>query len=294
MDTYRKKDGFENEKLLILPRDVVLMMSGQPLTKNLYITDIGFFPHAQYHYTERKEGTNQNILIYCVNGEGFLIIHGKKQKVPKGSAIIIPKNTPHSYGSNTDNPWDIYWMHFNGELAEEYFKVDNFSPIIDVPLSNLPILINLFRSIFDALTRGYTLSNIIYASQCFSHFLASIFYMPYNRHDYKDKHIKYVENSINFMEQNLDKNLLLDELASYNNLSKSQFIQVFKTKTGYSPIDFFIHLKIQKACSYLDLTDLTISEIALKVGYSDQYYFSRIFKKYMGLCPSDYRKIKKG
>lgn len=55
----KKKDGFNNEKLMVLPQDIVSSASQHALVKNLYITDIGFFPHAQYHYRERKEGCNK-------------------------------------------------------------------------------------------------------------------------------------------------------------------------------------------------------------------------------------------
>ena len=104
----------------------------------------------------------------------------------------------------------------------------------------------------------------------------------------------YVENSIEFMKKNIDKKLTLYDLTSYNGLSKTQLTDIFNERTGYSPIDFFIRLKIQKACFYLDFTDMAVSEIAEKIGYNDQYYFSRLFKKVMGKSPSAYRRIKKG
>lgn len=294
MDINKRIDGFNNEKLIILPNDIVNESSRNPLVKNLYITDIGFFPHAQYHYRERREGSEQNILIYCVKGEGFVEIHGERHKILKNTLFIIPKGKPHNYGSIINDPWDIYWIHFNGELAGNYLHSTNTITKIDLSLSNLPILINLFDNIFDALLMGYTINNIIYANQCFGYFLASAFYMPYNKYTHEDKNIKYIENSIGFMEINIDKSLSLEDLANFVDLSKSHFNEVFKEKTGYSPVDFFIRLKMQKACSQLDLTPLPISEISAQLGYSDQYYFSRIFKKIMGKCPSDYRKIKKG
>jgi transcriptional regulator GlxA family with amidase domain len=96
------------------------------------------------------------------------------------------------------------------------------------------------------------------------------------------------------MKDNIYQFITLDELAKFNNLSKSQLNKIFNQKTNHSPINFFIQLKIQRACKYLDLTKLTIREISEKMGYNDQYYFSKIFKKIMGIPPSQYRKIKKG
>ncbi|HHW01041.1 MAG TPA: AraC family transcriptional regulator [Clostridiaceae bacterium] len=285
---------FKNQKMLILPEEIINNISRYPFIKNLFITDIGFFPHAKYHYIERKEGCRQNILIYCTNGEGFVIIDGKKTRICKNTLLIIPKDLPHIYGSNDENPWDIYWMHFKGETDSHFVRNTGTITLIDVPLSTLPVLIHLFDEIFDALSRGSVISNIIYACSSLSYFLATALFMPYNKYGQKDRKTAYVENSIEFMKNNIDKRLTLNDLTSYNNLSKTQLTDIFKEKTGYSPIDFFIRLKIQKACFDLDFTDMSVSEIAEKIGYSDQFYFSRLFKKIMGSSPSDYRRIKKG
>ncbi|NLM11830.1 MAG: AraC family transcriptional regulator [Clostridiaceae bacterium] len=285
---------FKNQKMLVLPEKIIEDFSSHPLVKNLFITDIGFFPHAKYHYIERKEGSKQNILIYCTKGEGFVIINGKKTRICRNTLLIIPKNLPHIYGSNDENPWDIYWAHFKGELDSHFIQNSNTITLIDVPISSLPVLTHLFDDIFDALSRGSVVNNIIYASYSFSYFMATALFIPYNKYDFKDKKTMYVENSIEFMKKNIDKKLTLYDLTSYNGLSKTQLTDIFNERTGYSPIDFFIRLKIQKACFYLDFTDMAVSEIAEKIGYNDQYYFSRLFKKVMGKSPSAYRRIKKG
>ncbi|MDI9481816.1 MAG: AraC family transcriptional regulator [Bacillota bacterium] len=285
---------FKGQKLLVLPEETVNNISMHPLLKNLYITDIGYFPSARYHYIERKAGCKQNILIYCTKGEGYVIIDRKISRIRRNSVLIIPKDLPHIYGSSDEEPWDIYWFHYSGE-TDKCFVPDNSSiTIVDVPISALPILTNLFDNIFEALSRGSVINSIIYACQCFGYFLATVLYMPYNKHGQKDKKTMCVKNCIDFMEKNTDKMLSLRDLTVCSNLSKTQLTAIFKEKTGYSPIDFFIRLKIQKACLNLDFTDMTISEVASNIGYNDQYYFSRLFKKIMGKSPSDYRKINKG
>jgi len=286
--------SFKNQKLLVLPEEVINDISAHPLVRNLYITDIGFFPNAKYHYIERAEGCKQNILIYCTRGEGYVITNGNKTRVCRNNLLIIPKNLPHIYASSEENPWDIYWMHFKGETDIHLIQNNSAITLVDVPLSALPVLTHLFDEIFDALSGGSAISNILYACYSFSYFLATVLFMPYNKHEVKDKKTIYVENSIELMKNNIDKMLTLNDLTSCNNLSKTQLTDIFKERTGYSPIDYFIRLKIQKACHNLDFTDMTISEVAEKIGYHDQYYFSRLFKKIMGISPSDYRKVKKG
>jgi len=78
-------------------------------------------------------------------------------------------------------------------------------------------------------------------------------------------------------------------MARHAGLSVAHFSQLFKRQTGYSPVDYFIHAKIQHACFLLDTTPLSVSDIGLRLGYKDPYYFSRIFRKVMGVSPRAYR-----
>jgi transcriptional regulator GlxA family with amidase domain len=104
----------------------------------------------------------------------------------------------------------------------------------------------------------------------------------------------WIERSILFMKSNLAEKLTLSGIAKEVKLSASHFSLLFRKKTGYAPMEYFIHLRIQKACQLLDSTTYRVSEISEMTGYDDQYYFSRIFKKVMGVSPVNYRKEPKG
>jgi AraC-like DNA-binding protein len=98
-----------------------------------------------------------------------------------------------------------------------------------------------------------------------------------------------VESSISFMQQNLAQLLSLEEIAQSVNFSASHYSAIFRKKTGFAPIEYFNHLKIQRACQYLHFTELRVKEIADKLGFEDPYYFSRLFTKLMGMSPNQYR-----
>ncbi len=292
MKNIKRKEGFKNQKLFVIPRVIAKKTRKHPLGEDLMITDIGYFPDAQYHYRERDQGCSQHILIYCVKGNGFAEIDNKNKIIRENSLLFIPANTPHIYGANENNPWSIYWAHFNGNKARSYYD-NKTSDVSMVPINKIPLVRSLFASIFDTLEKGYTEDNVLYSYQCFVHLL-SIFLYFNNKDIVADRQASQINNTIMYMKENLSQNLSLSELAEINNLSKSQLTLIFRQKTGHSPIDYLINLKIQQACRYLDLTDNNIKEIAGKLGYSDSYYFSRIFKKKMSISPTKYRKIKKG
>lgn len=96
------------------------------------------------------------------------------------------------------------------------------------------------------------------------------------------------------MQENLSQHLTLAQMANQFKYSTSHFSMLFQKETGTSPINYFLKLKIQKACQYIELTNLKLQEIAIILGFDEPAYFSRLFTKIMGVSPSTYRKIEKG
>ena len=95
------------------------------------------------------------------------------------------------------------------------------------------------------------------------------------------------------MQSHINDNISLNELCKHYNYSSSRFCSLFKQKTGYAPIDYFIQMKMQKASQQLDFSDRSIKDIALTMGFDDPYYFSKRFRKVIGLSPQKYRMRKK-
>lgn len=91
----RKKEGFTNQRAIVLPEAYKKNIGRHELTNLLYVTDIGYYPHATGHYRARRYGSQQHILIYCTEGEGWYSIHGQRQKVCKDQFFITEAGLPH-------------------------------------------------------------------------------------------------------------------------------------------------------------------------------------------------------
>jgi AraC family transcriptional regulator, arabinose operon regulatory protein len=291
MDRVKKRVGFQGQRLIILPSVIVDILAKHPITKQVFITDIGYFPKAMNHYVEQKAGISQHILIYCVEGNGWIELDNKKTNICPSQLIIIPANTPHKYGSSENDPWTIYWFHFSGEISGNIVnliieKTRKYQPNIGFSENR----IKLFEEIYTNLERGYIMDNLLHVNMTFYHFLSSTIYEE--KFNFKDSNAEKnrIDLLLEYVQNNLGVAFKLEELALYTNLSISQFSTVFKSRTGYSPIEYVNHLKVQKACQQLLLTEYPVKQIAYNLGIEDPYYFSRMFSKLMGISPNRYRK----
>jgi AraC-like DNA-binding protein/mannose-6-phosphate isomerase-like protein (cupin superfamily) len=98
-----------------------------------------------------------------------------------------------------------------------------------------------------------------------------------------------VGHVIGALENDFSKDWKLDELLKIAHMSRSNLMRVFRKATGQTPIEYLVRLRIQRAMAMLRNTDLNITEIALEVGFNDRNYFTRQFRRVVGLPPRSFR-----
>lgn len=282
------KEGFLGQLMLVLPPLKRKKAAFHPFAKLLYPTAIGYYPLASYHERERPEGSEDHILLYCVDGQGFVEEHGERTILEANSFYILSKNTAHRYGSAPKKPWSIYWIHFNGKHADMLYhryvlNRDKFGNILpydkgrDVMFNYL--LQCMQKDLDDELLELLYIHLLRYLTS-FTHLTGAV---------EEDKGDVIAKIRL-FMQDNVNENFELKDLADMANYSVTRFSQLFRNRTGYAPIQYFLQLKIQYACQYLSFTHMNIREISQTLGFNDPLYFSRIFKKLTGRSPLDYRK----
>lgn len=290
----RKKEGFQGQRMIVIPRNILNKnCAKEPVLTPLYITDIGYYPKALFHHRKRAQGADQHILIYCVDGKGTVTIKKETFAVQPGDCFILPRKLAHEYSADASDPWTIYWVHFLGSSApglvdtavREWDGYKTFLP-------HAPERLEQFETIYQPLARGYRQENLVYSNMHFWSFLASCIYPGVNKPGKSIQQHDAIDTAIDYMNNHLDKMLTLQQMAKSVNLSQSHFSFLFKNNTGFSPIEYFNHLKVQKACQYLLFTPLRIKEVAIQLGMEDPYYFSRMFTKVMGISPNQYREKK--
>jgi len=100
---------------------------------------------------------------------------------------------------------------------------------------------------------------------------------------------KLVEQAVLYMKKNYGEPLTVAKLARQYGLNSRQFSYLFQKYTDIAPVEYLTELRLRRARELLCTTASSIAEISACVGYSDPYYFSKLFKKHTGFCPSAYK-----
>lgn len=283
------KEGFTGERSIVLPPITLEMEQSDPLVSSLYITDIGHYPHAESHFRERRQPIGEYVLIYCMSGAGWYAMDNHIYKVHANQYFILPPGKPHTYAADKDNPWTIYWIHFTGPHAaiysEDSQEPQDIRPALNSRISERQ---HVFEEIFSTLSQSTDLESLRYASSLLHYYLASMRYLRLYRPEAPTSS-SLIDAVKHYMQENIEKKLTLEQIAHYTGYSPSHFSSLFRKATGESPLAYLNRLKIEHACLLLKTTDMHVNQICHKVGISDNYYFSRLFKQQTGLSPRQYR-----
>lgn len=279
----------------VLPRQMVSRLAAHPLSEQLYPLGIGYYQLARGHEM-RREQHDDFLLIYCLEGTGRVEYgHDNKRRIIRpGDLLVLPRGTPHHYWTDQRDPWSIYWIHFDGALSQAFIEqlaLDPGSPLL--PLGIHSRLVSDFEALLDARQARHHLASYLHSANQLRQLMTHIALLRPLARQQQEESLD-LERIHSLMQARLHEQIDVETLAAAVSLSKYHFIKKYKALTGTTPINHFIQLKIERACHLLDVTNKGIKEIAWAVGYEDAYYFSRIFRKMMGMSPRQYREIRLG
>ena len=262
----------------------------RPLLRGLLAVAAGFSPRQTARPSRTPPSGEQVTFIYCVKGHGWCEAAGHLHTVRPGDLLILPPGAPHSFGPQASAPWTVHWVRAVGEHVAEYLRelaVGPQTPMLRV--GEDPQLIRLFNEIFHSLQRGAAFANLLQASHTLAYLLALLVQKRQAATFEAADTVQKVAGAIIYMSEHVDEPLRVSMLAHLAGLSPDYFAQLFKTQTGCSPRDYLHLLRIHRACRLLQTTSLGIKQIANQLGYQDPFHFSRKFKGFQGLSPTEYR-----
>ncbi|OHD55670.1 MAG: hypothetical protein A2096_04100 [Spirochaetes bacterium GWF1_41_5] len=236
--------------------------------------------------------------VYYLKGSNTILIDNREIKVRSGQMVLIDPDTYHDVMPRV--PVDCTFI----VLMIVYRSLDSD---LDVPFSELLKLLTgmdikneliledsagSIRTAFEYMDK-YILKNRDRCPEYTGYGLMALFneiigirFGRNNTHQIPDDILTARQHLI----ENFNKNITIKDLTELTALTRSYLMVKFKRYCGLSPIDFLINERIERAKTYLGLTQQKIKEISLLCGFNSDFYFNKIFKKKTGLTPGEFRK----
>ena len=206
---------------------------------------------------------------------------GREIKVKPGQCVIICPGTVNRYGGYNGKAYDEDSLRFSGPVADTMRKSGIIRDGV-FDLGEARSLLPLIKMASDPAADVQIEANI-----ALQKFLFDIY--TENRQQNIQGTELVIDKLIATIKEQINRWWTVAEMADFCNLSDDQFRRVFKKRTGMLPKLYIDRLKIQKATELLMSNRFKVTEIAERLGYVDQYHFSRRFKKLTGLSPRRYR-----
>lgn len=221
-------------------------------------------------------------LYYVNSGEGYLYCHGEKVMLTPGNIYLVPSECVFDYGC--DDRLEKMFFHIYINTLERYDLMSNVNKICSVPFAG-----NEFEELEKCLDSGdymklIRLKQIIYNTM----------FRFTEKYNFKSVPIKQysdsIKKAIEYIHRHTRISLSTEMVSEKLFISKSKLRKDFKNETGVSIGKYIDDMVFFKAKRLLSREYISINEISQKLGFCDQFYFSRRFKERFGYPPSEYRK----
>lgn len=238
------------------------------------------YPDKSYRINRRQSSIA--CIEYIEEGCGTVHIDGKTFTPCAGDSYFLQAGKTQHYFSNPDDPWKKHFINLSGKLLEslaEGYGLSDISYFEGLDLSEeLGRIIELAKGEYDDCTQE--LIGIV----------NEMFLKMHNHVKNESEHFGIEQEMKDFLNTQITSKFRIDLLCKHISKSESQTIRIFKKAYGVTPYTYVLEKKVGLAKKMLSGTNLSIREIADKLCFADEYYFSNLFKEKTGLTPSAYRK----
>lgn len=221
---------------------------------------------------------------YVVSGKGHVWINGQEFTIRAGDTYYLPEGVDQFYHADRDEPWEKIWVNFSGDFSKNLATLCGVDGIFHYPNLNTSDLLQKFQHY--ATSTEHSLA----FERC-SALLAQLFFRLSGSIYAPVVQTSPVDNMLLYIEQHATEALTLEQIAAVCGKSVSQAERLFRAQTGVSLYHYVLEQKISIARQLLTETGMTVKEIAAYLSFNDEFYFSGLFRRMVGIAPSKYREL---
>lgn len=254
----------------------VFSFSGNPCIINMGYDDFHFTKPYPIFRTQ-----NFYTWHFVLSGEGTLEINDNIYSVKTGDIFFIPPNIKMRYYPDKDNPWEYVWFALSGKECIEHAKIFGFTD--ENPVLTVDEFFKI-KQILKETIDGLHQKSIDYFALLSAYY--KILDIGANKIDNN-----YALNIKQFIDANFSlPDFSIEKLCKEIGMSHSKVLRVYKKEQKTTVIKYLIEKRISFACKLLENTNLSVKEVALSSGFSDELHFMKTFKKMKGISALNYRK----
>ncbi len=224
---------------------------------------------------------HQSIEIMCYT------MRTEWERIESGEVFYIPAGIPFQLRHGTTTVCKVVFIHcfwFDESMKDQKHNIDNIPAISHIKFP----LLNHWIAAFEE-GAEVQVGPIYYQLQAYLYMIAAAFLRYFDSFSRDTKHLNdYIAEIKQQMLEHYDTTFDIVDLVNQSGVGERRFYQAFKEHTGLSPYRFVQTVRLRMALQLLASRQLSVAEVAYSVGYVDELYFSRLFKKYMGIAPSEY------
>jgi YesN/AraC family two-component response regulator len=236
-------------------------------------------------YMERSE-SQYNVLIYITYGKISYWVNNETVCMEGGDVLLIPAGSIRGGFSESSGRHQRYATHFSSSGSEQLLPVLGKSEYSKTKIHSS----DYFKQRFSLLSHHWMMKSAFQSSLCFSILLEMLSIMNHdlNHEEIPTKKLMLVENIKKYILNHYRESIKLVDISEYIERTPTYITNIFKEVTGFSPIEYLHHVRIDKSKDLMFSTSMSIREIADYTGFCDQAYFNRVFKKLTGYAPSSF------
>lgn len=217
------------------------------------------------------------LLHYVEKGCGVLRADGREYKVEKGQIFVIRPMETTVYQADIQNPWRYHWIGFTAGIS-----------LPNVLLSERVIINRDAEGIFRRMQESSQMN------QGKELFLTGLIYQLLSSLNQREKGIyDYVAQVRTYIDSSYMQDVSISRLAGQMNVNRCALSTQFRQKTGKSPQQYLVSCRMEQSCRLMDTYGYGPGQAAIAVGYPDVCAFSKMFKRFYGISPSEFRKQSK-
>lgn len=228
------------------------------------------------------------LIHYIISGKGTYVSGHNEYRLEAGDCFLLYPHREVSYYADEKDPWEYAWVGFSGPEAGLILGSTDFTqdaPYIKKAPDGEKIL-EAIKAIYKAKGNSFA-SSLMMTGRLYG--LLSLFVEDAAAMPLKSGSKLYVQSAVDYITENYAAQISIEDIASYVGISRSQLFRSFELVMGISPKEYLTQYRIKKACHLLTETSHSMTAIANSLGFDNSLYFSKAFRKSMGVSPSEYR-----